>query len=215
MDGCVRPFFMRIREGLKIPAKINSIKEHLNFINISNEDMSLFEWKPPRSFKSYILDLNIVKKYASEGIYFHIDKGNSKIVHIKKEDIIYTVGSENLIQYQLLEALLEFLVKRFNEMFDLGVILSFENVSTNIFNSFNAEIERILNNLEEFDLVEIINARCRVCNKILPIYVKKSFIDNAEDYPVPLVYSHEGHAILIFIDKDFKIRGTELVNLTG
>lgn len=161
------------------------------------------------------MDLNIIKKYASEGIFFHIDKGNSKIVHIKKDNIIYTVGSENKIQYQLLEALLEHLVERFNEMFDLSVILSFENVSPNVFNSFNTEIEKILNHIKDLDLVEIINARCRVCNKILPIYVKRSFIENAEDYPVPLVYSHEGHAILIFIDKDFKIRGTELVNLTG
>ncbi len=100
-------------------------------------------------------------------------------------------------------------------MFDLSVILSFENVSPNVFNSFNTEIEKILNHLKDLDLVAIINARCRVCNKILPVYLKKSFIENSQDYPVPLVYSHEGHAILIFIDKDFKIRGTELVNLTG
>jgi hypothetical protein len=110
---------------------------------------------------------------------------------------------------------LEYIVEKFNETFDLNVILSFENVSPNVFSSFRSEIDEILENFKNLGLIKKIDARCRVCNKILPVYVKKSFIKNAEDYPVPLVYSHEGHAILIFIDKDFKVRGTEHVNLTG
>ncbi|TFF99755.1 MAG: hypothetical protein EU541_04105 [Promethearchaeota archaeon] len=177
--------------------------------------MSLFEWKPPQSFKNYDLDLNIVKKYATSGVFFHIDKGNSKIVHIKSGQVIYTVGSSNKVQYQLLEALLEYIVKRFNEIFDLDVILSYENVSKNMFNSFKSEVEKILENFNELDLIETIKARCRVCDKILSIHVKKSFIENADDFPVPLVYEHAGHAILIFIDRNFDVRGVELVNTTG
>ena len=40
-------------------------------------------------------------------------------------------------------------------------------------------------------------------------------IENADSYPVPIVYVHEGHAILCFIDQNFHHRGVELVNITG
>ena len=54
-----------------------------------------------------------------------------------------------------------------------------------------------------------------VCNQVLPLVVKRSFILSADSYPVPLVYTHKGHAILCFIDKNFDVRGVELVNITG
>ncbi len=196
-------------------SNFSNLNNHLNFINISSKNMSLFEWKPPSSFRSYILDVNLVKEYATDDIFFHIFKGNSKIVHIKKGDLIYTIGANNDIQFQLLEAILEYIDEKFNEMYDIKVILSFENVSSNIFTRFNIVIDSLLEHFKKLDLVKIINAYCRVCKKILPILVKKSFIDNAEDYPVPLVYSHKGHAILIFIDKNFDVRGVELVNTTA
>ena len=193
----------------------NNLKENLNFINISSKNMTLFEWKPPRSFRSYILDVNLVKEYATEDIFFHIYKGNSKLVHIKKGDLIYTIGANNYVQFQLLEAILEYLDNKFNEMYEIKVILSFENASINIFRNFNSIVDELLDNFGKFNLVKTINAHCRVCKQILPILVKKSFIDNSEDYPVPLVYSHKGHAILLFIDKNFDVRGVELVNTTA
>ncbi len=196
-------------------SSFNELKDNLNFINISSENMTLFEWKPPRSYRSYILDVNLIKEYASDNIFFHIHKGNSKIVHIKKNELIYTIGADNYVQYQLLEAILEYIDLRFNEIFDIKIILSFENVSVNIFQKFKIEIDKLLNNFKKYDLVKTINARCRVCNSILPIIVKKSFIEKSEDYPVPLVYSHKGHAILLFIDRNFDVRGIELVNITG
>jgi len=198
-----------------LTSNFNNIKEKLNFINISTEDLSLVEWKPPRSFKSYILDLNIVKENAVEDIFFHIYKGNSKIAHIKKGDLIYTIGAKNDVQFQLMEALLEYIDEIFKEIYDIDVILSFENVSSNIFRNFNNNIEEVLDNLKELDLVKNISVYCRVCKRVLQIYVKRSFIENAEDFPVPLVYSHAGHAVLIFIDKNFDVRGAELVQLTG
>ncbi|TFF87167.1 MAG: hypothetical protein EU549_05250 [Promethearchaeota archaeon] len=196
-------------------ANIKNFKERLNFINISSEIMSIYEWKPPNSFKSYVLDLKIVKEYAMEDIFFHIYKGNSKIVHIKKGTLIYTVGAKNDVQFQLLEALLEKISEEFSAMFDVDVILSFENVSKNVFRNFDTILDETLNFFGELNLVKKINAYCRVCKKVLPIFVKKSFINNSEDFPVPLVYSHKGHAILVFIDQNFDVRGVELVNMTG
>lgn len=193
----------------------NNIQDKLNFINISTDHMTLFEWKPPRSFKSYILDLNIVKEHATDGIFFHIYKGNSKMVHIRKNNLIYTAGAVNEIQFQLLEALLEYIDIKFNEMFDVPVILEFENVTSSIFKNFEEVAMEAVKNFKDLNLVKKINVHCRVCKKVLPIFVKKSFVESADSYPVPLVYSHEGHAVLCFIDKNFDVRGVELVNITG
>ena len=192
-----------------------NIGEYLEFINISNEKFTLFEWKPVRSFKRYDLDLNIVKQNPVNDIFFHLTKGNMKIVHIRRDNLIYTVGSRNEVQFQLLEALLDHVSLKFHEIYDVEVILSYGNFSINIFNAFKNEIEDIIEKFADLGLIKRINVECRVCNKVLTLFIKKNFIENAESYPVPIVYVHEGHAILCFIDQNFDVRGVELVNITG
>jgi len=191
------------------------IMQNLEFINISNDEFTIFEWKPPRSYKSFVLDLNVLKKNPSTGIFFHIYKGNMKIVHIRNGNLIYAAGSDLNIQFQLLEALIEEILKRFNNRYDINSYLSYGKFSSNLFDSFKPIVEEIIINFKDLDLIKEINVPCMVCNKVLPLIVKKNFIENAEAHPVPVVYTHEGHAILCFIDKDFNVRGVELVNITG
>ncbi len=92
---------------------------------------------------------------------------------------------------------------------------SLSNSEIAMLNSFNENIEDIIAGFNELGTVKELKVPCMVCNTILPIIVKKSFIENAESYPVPLVYMHKGHAILCFIDKNYDVRGVELVNITG
>ena len=115
----------------------------------------------------------------------------------------------------MLEALIEQIIKDFNEMYAVDVILSYENFSPNVFNNFKSKVDEIIENFNELNIVRIINVPCMVCNQVLPLVVKRSFILSADSYPVPLVYTHKGHAILCFIDKNFDVRGVELVNITG
>ena len=200
------------------------IGEFLEFINISRitgesrenngDNFTLFEWKPPSSYRRFDLDLNIVKENARSDIFFHKDKGNMKIVYIQKNNLLYTVGASPQIQFQLLEALLEHVDLKLNETFDIEVILSYGNFSPNIFNGFKEIISDIIKNFGDLDLVKRIQVECRVCKTVLPLFVKRSFIENAESYPVPIVYEHKGHAILCFIDKNYQHRGVELVNIT-
>ncbi|MFX1310534.1 MAG: hypothetical protein ACFE9M_02775 [Promethearchaeota archaeon] len=192
-----------------------NIAEFIEFINISNEKFTLFEWKPERSFRRFDLDLNIIKENPIIDIFFHRDKGNMKIVFIRKSNLIYTVGASPAVQYQLLEALLEYVDLKFNEIYDVDVILSYGDFSPGLFNGFKETIEHIIKNFADLELVKRIHVECRVCRTVLPLFVKKSFIDNAESYPVPIVYNHKGHAILCFIDRNFQHRGVELVNITG
>ncbi len=79
-----------------------NIGEFLEFINISNDEVTLFEWKPEKSYRRFDLDLNIVKENPVGDIFFHKDKGNMKIVHIRKKSLIYTFGASIKVQFQLL-----------------------------------------------------------------------------------------------------------------
>jgi len=196
-------------------ADYSRILQNLEFINISTDKFSIFEWKPPRSFRSYILDLYVVKKNPISNIFFHIFKGEMKIVHIRMKNLIYTAGSNNDVQFQLLEALIERVSVVFNEIYDIESYIKYDNFSTTMFSSFKEEIDKIINNFNSLNSVRDLKVPCMVCNTVLPVIVKRSFVENAESYPVPLVYNHKGHAILCFIDKNYDIRGVELVNVTG
>jgi len=92
----------------------SQILQNLEFINISNDEFTIFEWKPPRSYKSFILDLNIVKQNLASNIFFHISKGNMKIVHIRINNVIYTSGANNKVQFQFVESVIEKVSREFN-----------------------------------------------------------------------------------------------------
>ncbi|MFX0071043.1 MAG: hypothetical protein ACFFAO_08130 [Candidatus Hermodarchaeota archaeon] len=189
--------------------------EHLQFINISSDDLTLFEWKPPRSFKSYILDLHIVKRNKADDVFFHIDKGNMKIAYIRKHNLIYTIGSDREVQFQILEALLEKVDEEFHEIYDIQVILSYGNTTAAIFKPFKNEVDRIIEEFPKSDLIKKVDVHCRVCKTILPLYIKKTIMKEATSFPIPIVFNHKGHALVCYIDQDFVVRGVELVSVTG
>ena len=159
--------------------------------------------------------MNIIKENKVSDIFFHINKGNLKIVHIRKHNLIYSVGASKEVQYQILEALLEEIDKQFNEMYDLDVILSFSNTNAAIFKPFKQEMAQIIENFHSLHLVKKVDVLCRVCKATLPMYIKKSIMENETSFPVPLVYIHKGHAIVTYIDQDFVVRGVELVHINS
>ena len=197
---------------------MNDFKNVLNkleFINISTDNFTIFEWKPERSYKSFILDMNILKQNPMRNIFFHVNKGNLKIAYNRYDNQICSAGADTDMQFQMLEALIEEVHRVFNETYDVDYILSYGNFSPGIFNNFKTQVDAIVANFEKLGLVKVINIPCSACNKTLSLIIKNSFIKNAESYPVPIVYTHNGHAILVFIDMNFNVRGVELVNMTG
>jgi len=193
-----------------------SLIDKISFFNISRGDITLFEWKPPRSFKSFLLDLNIIKQNKRDDIFFHVDKGNLKIAYIRKNNLIYSAGTEALdLQFQTIEALIEHVIIEFNSIYDIDVILSYSDVTPTLFSPFKMNIIDILDNFPKLNLIQKVDVFCRVCDKTLPLYIKRSFIENAESHPAPIVYKHKGHSIICYIDRNFIVRGVELVNITG
>ena len=193
----------------------SNIIDLLHFINISTDEFSIFDWKPPGIFKSNVLDLNIVKETTAMDIFFHIYKGNEKIVHIRKDNLIYTIGASKEVQFQILEALLEMVHEKFHEIYDIKVIFSYGNVSASIFKNFAKEVDEIVSKLNDLDLIQKVDVYCTVCLKTLPLFIKKSIMKKSSSFPVPIVYNHQGHAIVCYIDQNFIVRGVELVNTTG
>ncbi len=193
----------------------SNIIEKLHFINISTDEVSIFDWKPPGIFKSNVLDLNIVKENMATDIFFHIYKGNEKIVHIRKDNLLYTIGASQEVQFQILEALLEKVHEEFHEIYDIKVIFSYEDVSASIFKKFAKDVDEIVSKINDLDLIQKVDVYCTVCQNTLPLFIKKSIMKSATSFPVPIVYNHKGHAIVCYIDQNFIVRGVELVNTTG
>lgn len=188
-------------------------KESIDFINISYEELTLFEWKPPQSHKPTTLDLNVVRENTTKDIFFHLNKGTMKIVYIRMGILLYTIGSDQDVQFQLMEALLEKINEKFNEMYAVDVILSYGDVTPIVFKDFTPNVNDIVENAE--DLIKTVDVFCRVCKKTLALQVKKSLIKNASSYPVPVVYIHRGHAIVTYVDQNYVMRGVELVTING
>ena len=194
----------------------NNLVNDISFLNISHGENTLYEYKSPNSYKNYSLDLKIIRKNKRDDIFFHIHRGNLKIVYLKLKDFFYSVGTETLeIQFQTLESIIEIIIKEFLENYAVNTILSYGDVSSSIFKSFDENVVKVLKNFPSLDLVKKVDVICRVCEKTLPLFVRKSLIAKAESYPVPLVYTHKGHSIVCYIDKQFNVRGVELVHITG
>jgi len=188
-------------------------KERIDFINISYEELTLFEWKPPQSHIPTTLDLHVVRENTTKNVFFHLNKGRMKIVYIRMGILLYTIGSDEGVQFQLMEALIEKIDEMFNEMYAIDVILSYGDVTPIVFRDFSAKVDEILEKAEE--LIKTVDVFCRVCKKTLPLQVKKTLIKNATSYPVPVVYMHRGHAIVTYVDQNYVMRGVELVSING
>ena len=194
----------------------NNLVNDISFLNISHGENTLYEYKSPNSYKNYSLDLKIIRKNKRDDIFFHIHRGNLKIVHLKQKSFFYSVGTETLeIQFQTLESIIEIIIKRFLETYAVDTILSYGEVSSSIFKHFDENVVKILGNFPSLNLVRKVDVLCKVCEKKLPLFVRKSLIINADSFPVPLVYTHKGHSIVCYIDKQFNVRGVELVHITG
>jgi hypothetical protein len=190
------------------------LKSHLIYFNISKEDHTIFEWKPNFSNRSYIIELNYIWKNVIKDVFFHIERNNEKFVYIKKDNLIFTLCSSNKIQYQTLEAFIEQIIDNFKETYDIEVIFSFD-VSSNYFTSFEKNIEELLINFYTLGIVKKVDILCKVCGKLLPLVIKTKIIEESHNFPVPIVFRHDGHAIICFIDKNFVLRGVKPVVVSG
>ena len=56
-----------------------------------------------------------------------------------------------------------------------------------------------------------LSQKCPICNKQIQFGVEQGFLDKVERYPYPHMILHGNplHALIVYIDADYKIRGIE------
>ncbi|MFX1259241.1 MAG: hypothetical protein ACFFAN_15410, partial [Promethearchaeota archaeon] len=149
-----------------------------------------------------------------KNIFYCIPKADIKLVYYLEDDAVFSIGSNSEIQSQLLEALLEHLIEKFYDMYDKSLFKSCYGDVCNIFDGFSSVLEDSLKNYERLDLIETSLVNCKACKKTIVVIIKKSLVEKSERTHTPLVYNHSGHALLLYIDKQFKVRGQELVDIS-
>ena len=193
----------------------NDLHVKIYFINISKDQSNIFTWKSKYSQRHHIFDVNTLQKVIKKPLVFiHLNKGDIKIVCQKTNNIIFSIGADVEVQFQILESLLEYLIKEFLTQYE-NILSDFLTGSNQLFQKFNDTIDNSLKNFQSLDLVENTRIFCTVCKENHIIAIKKSLIQKSKKNIVPVVFYHEGITLLIYIDKNFNIRGIERVSLTG
>lgn len=174
---------------------------------------NLYQWgKSSTSFSGFALDILKAQDMAkTEDIFYHLERPHRKLSFILKKDMIYIVGSESETQSQLLEAILEESFKNFTDFYKRK-LNSYVGGFVSEYREFDKIFLRVLDNLN--DIVKIVMAPCKACGAPTKVVVKKSIFEKPhKSYPIPLVFCHKGHALLIYLDQQYQVRASEIVDM--
>ncbi|MFX0071446.1 MAG: hypothetical protein ACFFAO_10190 [Candidatus Hermodarchaeota archaeon] len=193
-----------------------NLLSQIYFFNIGKYQAndSYFNWTTNNYYKSNVFDIKMTRSPPAENIFYCIPKADIKLVYFLKDDVVYTIGSDPQIQSQLLEAILEHLIEEFADMYDKSLLMSCYGDVCNIFDGFISVVENKLKNFNSLNLFKTALVTCKACKKTIPIVIKKSVVENSTKSTVPIVYIHVGHALLVYVDKNYKVRGNELVAIS-
>ncbi len=151
--------------------------------------------------------------------YIHIKKQDYKLVFRKlappKEkgkSLIFIVGATPDCQFQVMEAFMEFIYEQWYELY--GDLFLQSSSFGNLFDGFKEIMQDAFEEVPKKYLIKT-STRCNSCAENFEIYVRKSFIDHAECFPVAIVFEHADHALLLYIDQQGHSRGESAVDITG
>jgi hypothetical protein len=198
----------------------SNIKDLIEFVSISKQFSSgyenYFEWINPASTGSkFTVDIIQIQSYIKvPDIFNQITRRDLKICAVLKNKVLYVVGGKDVLQYHVLQAIIEEVITEFDRFLKTQI----KDISVaykDSFNAFSRDLVKIIEHTNDY--VTSIRTPCAACDANVEIFVKNSLINQpkAGYYPVSLVYIHKGHGLLVYIDKDFKVRGAEIVNISG
>jgi hypothetical protein len=202
--------------------KLRNLKliEKTFFFNVAayNSDDSFFHWASENYHKSVFFQMKLIRNAPHKDIFCSIPNPDITIVYYIHQNTIFAIGAKPFIQSQILEALLEYLMDKFFDMYDDSLLEScfgFSESSCNIFNGFEEVFMDSIENFHKLGLIEKALVTCKGCGgKTFEIMIKKTLIENSDSATTPFVYVHSGHALLIYVDKQYKIRGSHLVSVS-
>ncbi|MFX1409266.1 MAG: hypothetical protein ACFFA6_02860 [Promethearchaeota archaeon] len=194
-----------------------SLFKKILFFNIgryNHDNDTFYEWKSNYFHKSSFFEVKLTRNAPERNIFYCITKSDIKLVYYAQNDAVFTIGADPEIQSQLLEAILEYLIDKFFYMYDESLLTTCYGDICDIFNGFSSVLHDIFSNYKNSDLIKTALVTCKGCGRTLTVLIKKSLIENSTKTTTPLVYVHSGHALLLYIDKKYKIRGSELVSVS-
>lgn len=184
--------------------------ENIHYIDISFEgNLDILRWQSVG--KSLPLDIIAARQKAIENVILHHEINEKKSAFFRIKQFIFIIGSNEFVQYQILDAILYDISKDFLDRF--GNIPQGKYTPVMI-KEFTSQIPSLITKTEK-ESIKWVSGICKVCNKEMQIAVKKKLIVEAESFPVALVFYHKGHGILVYLDRDFKVRGVEQVDISG
>jgi hypothetical protein len=164
---------------------------------------------------SQVFRMDIIAARASATKYFQkIEKSHSRTAFIKNGLLTFLISAEEGAQYQLLEAILEYVIEEFNRIYGN---MNFETMSggvSTIFAGFESIIPGLFEKTQK-ERVKLLKANCRTCNCDFEVYVKKTLVEKGSNFPVSIVFLHKNHGMIIYIDANFKVRGAEITEITA
>ncbi|MBN1802887.1 MAG: hypothetical protein JW891_15365 [Candidatus Lokiarchaeota archaeon] len=195
-----------------------NLKEHVFFFGIGRYQANdtFFNWESMKYPKSSYFELKLTRNAPAKNEFYCVNRDDVKLVYYVHgdTDAVFTIGARPIVQSQTLEALIEHLIEQFFDMYDSSLLYSCYGDTCHIFNAFDSIIKNALENFKKLDLVKFARVNCSLCQKTIVVIVKKSIIENSKKTTIPFVYVHSGHSILIYFDRNFKIRGSEFVTLS-
>ncbi len=196
-------------------SKLNLLNQIL-YLNIGpyKQEDSYFHWQSKKYEKSSFFDLKLTRNAPESGIFYCHTRVDSKLVYYVAKDTVFSINMELEVQSQLMEAILEYIANKFFENYDESLLMTCSGDMSQIFNGFEPVVEEVFRNYDKLDLIKTALVTCNGCKKNISIVVKKSLIEQSTKPTAPLVYVHSGHALLIYLDKQFKVRGAELVSIS-
>ncbi|MGV9171206.1 MAG: hypothetical protein ACOC35_01380 [Promethearchaeia archaeon] len=194
---------------------IQNLDSKVYFFQVNKGRNEIFSWKSKFAPKAFFNTDFFSKTTMKKDLFHHLNKGDIKMVGIKSQDnLIFTLGANSSIQFQILEALLEYLKDKFLEKYADIFSLEFGASSEKIFDDFIGTILDSLKGFEELDLIEVIEVYVDFLRKTLKIAVKRSLVKDAEGN-VPFVFYYRGITILIYLDHNYDVRALEKVSFSN
>ncbi|MHA1674075.1 MAG: hypothetical protein ACTSYI_10665 [Promethearchaeota archaeon] len=190
---------------------IVNLIEHIFFVDIGEVNTDLFKWKQPNSVL-FRMDIIAARAEANEDYFRRQERSNVRILFIKKNNLIFTIASDDSIQFQLLEALLERIMEEFLDNYGMFTF-SITGLS-NLFEGFQEVVLKLFETVQH-ERVTWVLVPCKLCKISHALCINKTLIEKAPSFPISIVYLHKGIGLIVYLDAHMKVRGVEPVTITG
>ncbi|GAB4305048.1 MAG: hypothetical protein Kow0069_00290 [Promethearchaeota archaeon] len=194
------------------------LRDEILYFDVGKGSDTFFNWtqkgRTPTAFRLEVMPARSFAWNSEVHFFVHWKKTDAKLSAYQEGGLVFVVVGKPSLQFQVMDAFLEHLAEKFIDAYGLTVD-SYVVGSENLFSGFSTVVEDAFEVVTK-DKVKLVRAVCKACgNKQIHVWVKKSLVEKSNVHPVALVYEHAAHAVLLYVDADFKVRAASVVEISG